>query len=105
MEKIYSLWDASVYLEHNLKSKGKDARQWYGYLKHNPQKYLEQDGYKVVYHLLDGKLTYTEASLKAFIKAHQKPKKVKPATVAPVGSKNGRSNSKKRNDRKSSGRN
>jgi len=105
MQKIYSLWDAAVYLEKNLKSKPKDARYWYGYLKNNSENYLKQDGYKLVCHVLEGKLTFTEASLKAFIKVHEKPNNAKPATVAPKGKRYDRSNPQKWNDRRSSGRN
>jgi hypothetical protein len=67
---IFTTWEASEFLAKNLPKR--DARKWYGYLKHNPKKYLEQDGYKVNYHVLDGELLYTEASLKAFVNVHKR---------------------------------
>mgnify|MGYP003483542284 FL=1 len=62
-----TLYQASEYLAKKMGERS--ANLWYGYLKHNPRKYLEQDGYKVVFHLQDGKMCYTEASLKAFMKS------------------------------------
>lgn len=67
-----SVWEAALFLAKQLPKR--DARGWYGYLKKNPRKYLEQDGYKIVFHVIDGKQVYTEAALKAFIKAHEKQK-------------------------------
>lgn len=65
--KYLTLYEASVYLEKHAKESRK-ANMWFGYLKHNAVKYMEQDGCKVVSHVIEGKLHYTESSLKAFIK-------------------------------------
>ena len=65
--KYLTLHEASVYLEKHAKDSRK-ANMWFGYLKHNSRKFMDQDGYKVISHVIDGELHYTEASLKAFIK-------------------------------------
>lgn len=88
--EVLSVWEAALFLEKQLPKR--DARAWYGYLKQNPKKYLEQDGYKVICHVIDGKQVYTEAALKAFVKAHGKQK----------GAKNDRSNSQRRKNSKRS---
>ncbi|HCJ0470774.1 hypothetical protein ABTB45_16580 [Acinetobacter baumannii] len=87
-----SVWEAALFLERELPKR--DARGWYGYLKQNPRKYLEQDGYKIVCHVIDGRQVYTDAALKAFVKAHKKLK----------GAKNDRGPSKKRKNSQSSSR-
>lgn len=74
-----SVYKASEYLAKHLKER--TANLWYGYLKHNPKQYLQQDGYKVVCHVIDGKACYTEASLKAFIKAMGSAERRKEVTV------------------------
>lgn len=63
--KFLTMWEASAYLANALTHR--DQRGWFGYLKNNSRDYLKQDGYRLNYHIANGKLVYTEAALKAFI--------------------------------------
>lgn len=69
MQEMYSIWNAALLLTAELNKR--TTKQWWSYLKHNPRKWQEQDGFLINFHLIDGELFYTEAGLKAFINAHK----------------------------------
>ncbi len=69
-----SINEACKYLAKNSKEK-RTEQQWFGYLKHNARKYMEQDGYKIVSHVIGGRLCYTKASLQAFVQTMGDPNK------------------------------
>lgn len=67
-----SINEACKYLARHAEDK-KSEQQWFGYLKNNARKFMEQDGYKIVSHVVKGELCFTEASLKSFIKTMGNP--------------------------------
>lgn len=69
MQEMYSVWDAAIFLTSNLHKR--TTKQWWSYLKYNPRKWKEQDGFLINYHNIDGELFYTKAGLNAFINAHK----------------------------------
>ena len=85
-----SISQACKYLAKHAEDK-KTEKMWFGYLANNSRIYMKQHGYKIVSHVIDGKLCYTEDALKAFIKilGNTKSKKTakKPATYKPSKSK------------------
>lgn len=74
MNKIFTMNEASRFLTKVLPHKTRE--QWWGYLKHNPRKWREQDGIRLCHHLANGEIVYTEASLLSFARAF-KPTKSK----------------------------
>lgn len=67
-----SISQACKYLAKHAEDK-KTEKMWFGYLANNSRIYMKQHGYKIVSHVIDGKLCYTEDALKAFIKILGKP--------------------------------
>lgn len=72
MKRIFTLNDGASFLADALPHK--THQQWWGYLKHNPRKWREQNGIRICCYVIDGEITYTEAGLKAFVHAFKQPK-------------------------------
>lgn len=67
--ELFTTWEASKFLAHWLPLRSPKA--WYWYLYKNPKDYLNQDGYKITVHTLNGERRYTKFALVAFITAHR----------------------------------
>lgn len=63
--KMFTMNEASKFLAKELPHK--NDKQWWGYLRWNPQNWRKQDGVRVHAHLVDGELIYTLSGLKAFL--------------------------------------
>ncbi|EPQ0791779.1 hypothetical protein K3F61_00025 [Acinetobacter baumannii] len=64
-----NIWGAAKVLTHYLPFRSQKA--WYRYLYRNPRDYLNQDGYKINVHVINGERRYTKLALAAFITAHR----------------------------------
>lgn len=67
--ELFTTWEASKCLAHWLPLRSQKA--WYRYLYKNPRDYLNQDGYKINVHVINGERRYTKFALVAFITAHR----------------------------------
>lgn len=65
--EVYTINEAAEFLVKELAQElPKTKQQWWGYLKWNPQRWKQQDGVRICYHLVEGELFYTSGGLKAF---------------------------------------
>lgn len=67
--ELFTTWEAAKFLALWLPFRSQKA--WYRYLMINPSSYLNQDGYKITVHTLNGERRYSKAALVAFITAHR----------------------------------
>jgi hypothetical protein len=74
--ELFTIWEASKALAHWLPFRSQ--KSWYGYLYRNPKDFLNQDGYKITVHTINGKRMYTKFALVAFITAHRNGYESKP---------------------------
>ncbi|MFK4050685.1 hypothetical protein [Acinetobacter venetianus] len=67
--EVFTTWEAAKFLAYWLPFRSQKA--WYRYLMTNSSSYLDQDGYKINVHVINGERRYTKLALAAFITAHR----------------------------------
>lgn len=66
--ELFTTWEAARFLAQWLPLRSQ--KSWYRYLYRNPRDYLNQDGYKISVHVVNGERRYTKLALTAFINAN-----------------------------------
>ena len=67
--ELFTTWEAAKFLAYWLPFRSQKA--WYRYLMINSSSYLDQDGYKINVHVINGERRYTKLALAAFVTAHR----------------------------------